>query len=96
MVNEQIPYRDQPHYCRECGARFEKNPNSVQSMHAAEYFHEQREHPESAPPWIERCSRYCEQREQFEEAKAGRRLYGKGVDKIPVDSTAYDKMFPDN
>jgi hypothetical protein len=97
MAVDQIPHRDQPHYCRECGARFERAPDiwRQQSAHGEEYFHELRQHPDIVDRVYVRCSRSCEKREQYEEAKARRRLYGKGVEDIPVDPTAYDRLFPE-
>lgn len=88
-------YRDQPHYCRECGKLFVREDQTTnQSVHRVEYFHELRNHPDILRQHYVWCSRYCEERAQHEELQAGRRMYGKGVAPFPKPVIPYERLFP--
>lgn len=73
-----ISHRMQPHYCRECGKPFPEQNTNGTSPHAQAWLHTFTAHNISLGQYRS-CSRYCEQRAQYEELQAGIRLYGKGI-----------------
>lgn len=75
---ELVPHRLQGHYCRICGQSFpEKNLDGT-TPHAQVWQHQIREHGGSLDTYVS-CSRNCTDREQSEERRLGKRLYGTYV-----------------
>lgn len=92
-----LPARMQTHYCRDCGQKFlEEIHQNKPSPHSQVWLHRQRVHELPFADYVS-CSRYCEYREQSEEALLGRRMYGKGVPhpsgEIPA-MMSYEELFP--
>jgi len=99
----QLAFRNQPHYCRECGKHFSlESDEGLRPLapHSAVWMHQLYGHPDESVIF-EKCSRYCTQREQPEEQSSGRRLYGKNVPPVPQAAWAaskakLDSMFPED
>ena len=81
------------HYCRHCEEVFEPTSGSHPSAHRFANVHLIVAH--DLAPTIQ-CNKYCLMAEQPEEEKAGRRLYGPGVqppEKPPI--MTYTTLFPE-
>lgn len=79
------------HYCRQCDAVFE--PGTEEFAHTTALIHVIRAHDILRE--FKRCSRYCEEVEQPEEADAGKKLYGVASSRGTSPHTrGYDDLFP--
>jgi len=90
------------HYCRQCTEEFvtpkpepviniggyRNRGNLVDSAHKLALFHHIRVHDSTTR--YARCSRFCELREQHEEAASGQRIYGPGVQKQAAMPLTFD------
>ena len=88
--------RNEAHFCRECGERFEYFSLNHPSPHARTWVHALEKHDRTTH--YEPCSRNCTDREQHEEKRAGRMLYGQGAKRPAYTSSerpAYDAIYPD-
>jgi GrpB-like predicted nucleotidyltransferase (UPF0157 family) len=97
--SQPAPYRLQPHYCRECGEKFEVIRDNPAASHALVWRHMLAQHRDEVREYVS-CSRYCDERAQHEEQTSGRRMYGKGMDKSSPEQQAkheqqYRDLFPE-
>lgn len=75
---ELIPHRYQPHFCRKCGHYFREKNLDGTTPHAQVWQHRIHLHGGDIREYVS-CSRNCTDREQSEERRIGKRLYGAYV-----------------
>lgn len=96
-MNEDIPHRLQPHYCRECGRPFPTTEGEG-SPHAQVWKHRYIDHRQKQSTYTS-CSRNCLDRQQHAEAISGQRLYGKGLARPAPSEMAIEllqQLFPED
>lgn len=84
--------RQQKHYCRHCLVEFVYR-HSQFPVHDRMYTHVDAVHPDQSP-MSDRCSKYCSEREQPEEKRAGAKLYGPGRQKVTSLIKTFEELFP--
>lgn len=90
-IRALLAYREEPHYCRECGQDFPIRDTNGSTPHAQVWMHTIRQHDSSARDY-QSCSRNCVHRAQPEEIQADVRLYGKGISPPPKGPEYTEKL----
>ena len=91
MISNLV-YREEPHYCRECGQHFPIRDRNDSTPHTQVWVHLFQEHDQDDTQEYTPCSRNCTHRAQPEEIQAEVRLYGKGIPPPPKGLNYTEKL----